>query len=263
MQASPTRHHPWMPAMLLLLILPLILALIYFRVSVNVFQEFGLSGPAVMALLFGSLVGSAINIPITRRKIQLADPAMARMSPAMRMFVAIFHYYPPAVVEEILAINVGGALVPLGFSAFLLVQPGAPILLALVTTAIVVIIAKLLARPVPGVGITLPGFVAPIVAAVVSFLLVKLLAGGSIANVATAAYVSGTLGTLIGADLLNLPVALRGGLLAVGPQRLWRMGPEVAPDPSKPRILSIGGAGVFDGVFLTGILASFLVRIPF
>ena len=50
------------------------------------------------------------------------------------------------------------------------------------------------------------------------------------------AYVGGSLGTLIGADLLNLGV-VRG------------LGAPVA---------SIGGAGTFDGIFLTGVLAVLL-----
>jgi uncharacterized membrane protein len=57
-----------------------------------------------------------------------------------------------------------------------------------------------------------------------------LLASGSAAPVA---YIGGTLGTLIGADLLNLPAVRRMPAL----------------------MLSIGGAGVFDGVFLVGIIA--------
>jgi uncharacterized membrane protein len=50
------------------------------------------------------------------------------------------------------------------------------------------------------------------------------------------AYVAGSMGTLIGADLLNLG-------------QIGRLG---AP------VVSIGGAGTFDGVFLTGILAGLL-----
>ena len=50
------------------------------------------------------------------------------------------------------------------------------------------------------------------------------------------AYVAGSLGALIGADLMNL-------------SRITDIG---AP------VVAIGGAGTFDGVFLTGILAGFL-----
>ena len=50
------------------------------------------------------------------------------------------------------------------------------------------------------------------------------------------AYASGTLGTILGADLLNL-------------HRIRELG---AP------LVSIGGAGTFDGVFLSGLIAAFL-----
>jgi uncharacterized membrane protein len=53
------------------------------------------------------------------------------------------------------------------------------------------------------------------------------------------AYVSGVLGTLIGADLLNL-------------NRISKLGAPVA---------SIGGAGTFDGVFLSGIIAVILAAL--
>jgi uncharacterized membrane protein len=82
-------------------------------------------------------------------------------------------------------------------------------------------VCKALARVTPGVGITLPAFVPPLVSAAVAMLLTS-------GQAAPVAYIGGTLGTLIGADLLNLPAVRRMPAL----------------------MLSIGGAGVFDGVFL-------------
>lgn len=260
MEPAPARHHPMLPFMILALVLPLILVFFYFQVATGSFRMFGLTAQQASWLLIASLVGGMINIPLTRRRVPLADPTMAQLSPAMQMLITMFHFYPPATVEEVVAVNVGGALIPLGLSAYLLVQFPNIILLAVIGAAVVTLVAKLLARPVPGLGITLPGFVPPIVAAVVAFGLVKYL-GGGMAAVAPVAYVSGTLGTLIGADLLNLPLVLRGGLLAAGPQRIWRTDGPRQVDPNKPRVLSIGGAGVFDGIFLTGIIAAFLVGI--
>lgn len=57
--------------------------------------------------------------------------------------------------------------------------------------------------------------------------------------VAGLAYVGGTLGTLVGADLLNM-------------HKIRRLGAPVA---------SIGGAGTFDGVFITGFVAVLLAAI--
>ena len=93
--------------------------------------------------------------------------------------------------------------------------------------AIVAAVVFFVARPVGGVGVQVPIFLPPLMAAAVALLLSR-------DHAAPLAYISGTLGTLIGADVLNL-----GNLAGV-------------------RVASIGGAGTFDGVFLTGIIAVLL-----
>jgi uncharacterized membrane protein len=75
-------------------------------------------------------------------------------------------------------------------------------------------------------GIALPALVPGVVAGVAALLFSRRF-GGPIA------YVSGSLGVLIGADLLNL-------------DKLSGLGAPVA---------SIGGAGTFDGIFLAGVFA--------
>jgi uncharacterized membrane protein len=136
------------------------------------------------------------------------------------------------VVEEwprtVIAVNVGGALIPIALSLYLLAKNdlwGA----GLITTAVVTVLVHLLAEPVQGVGIAVPIFVPPVVTALTALLIAR-------HHAAAIAYAGGSLGTLIGADLLNLGV-VRG------------LGAPVA---------SIGGAGTFDGIFLTGIVAVLL-----
>jgi uncharacterized membrane protein len=259
MQTRPTTHnHPWLPLMLLMLVLPVILLLLYFRLATASFRLLGLTPEGASLLLLGSVVGSMINIPLSRRRITLADPRAANLSPAMQWVISTFHYYPPAVVEQVVAVNVGGALIPILFSGYLLTLPTTPVAAAGLATLFVAVVAKLLARPMPGLGITLPSFIPPLLAAGAAIGLVHLftLSGGA----APIAYIAGSMGTLIGADLLNLPTVLRGGLLAAGPQRLWpARRVDDSPSATQPRILSIGGVGVFDGIFLTGIIAPFLV----
>lgn len=87
-------------------------------------------------------------------------------------------------------------------------------------------VCHLLARPSRGLGIALPVFVSVITTAFVALLF-------SHRRAAPLAYTVGSVGTLIGADLLNL-----GSIQGLG-----------VP------IASIGGAGTFDGIFLTGVLA--------
>lgn len=105
----------------------------------------------------------------------------------------------------------------------------AAITFAIIDVVVVAIVNHLVARPVKGVGITTPIFVSPLIAALTSYLL-------PFGTPQVVAYIGGVLGTLIGADISNLRVIPKLG----------------AP------IASIGGAGTFDGVFLSGILAALL-----
>jgi uncharacterized membrane protein len=82
---------------------------------------------------------------------------------------------------------------------------------------------------VAGIGIGMPIFIAPLTAAIVALLI-------NSEQSAPLAYICGTLGVLIGADLLRLG-------------NIRRMGVPIA---------AIGGAGTFDGIFLTGIVAVLL-----
>ena len=211
--------------LLILLFLPALVFLFYFNIAAISFTKLGLTPEGAM-LLFGlSLLGSVINIPISRRRFVIEGGPVVRF-PFPFPFPFIF-YYPPRVREQVIAINFGGAIVPTAFAIYLLGR--APLVSAVLATAIVAWVAKALARPVSGVGIALPAFIPPLVAASVAFLLAR-------DNAAPVAYISGSLGTLIGADLLNL-------------RWIRKLGAQV---------VSIGGAGVYDGIFLVGVVAALL-----
>jgi len=105
---------------------------------------------------------------------------------------------------------------------------------AIVGVILVAIVSHLTSRPVVGVGIVSPALVSPLVAAIYTVLVLTQIP--TIENGFAVAYVSGVLGTLIGADITNL-----GAIKKIG-----------AP------VASIGGAGTFDGVFLSGIIAVLL-----
>jgi len=128
----------------------------------------------------------------------------------------------------VIAVNMGGAVIPALLSLYLLIK-NRMWRNGLVATAVITAIIHMLAYPVPGVGIAVPVLVPPIATALVAVLIAR-------ENAAALAYVSGSLGTLIGADLLNLDTVRGLG----------------AP------VVTIGGAGTFDGIFLTGIMAVLL-----
>ncbi|SHE88753.1 Uncharacterized membrane protein [Desulfofundulus australicus DSM 11792] len=209
---------PLMWFVFLLLLFPFLIFVLFFQVATFSFTRLGLSPEGAVLLFSLSLIGGVINIPVSRRKFVVEEE---------RLFFPFLFYYPPRVREQIIAVNAGGAVIPVLFSLYLLERT--PLWPALAATLIVTAVARVLARPVPGVGISLPAFIPPLVAAAAAILL----AGE---NAAPVAYIAGVWGTLIGADLLNL-------------HRLRELGGHV---------LSIGGAGVFDGIFLVGVVAALL-----
>ena len=181
----------------------------------------GIRPGMVLLLLFGSLVGSYFNIPV-------ADlPGQQIVAYQEVGFFGARHVLPVVVdwPGSVIAVNVGGALIPAIVSFYLLVKSGLWSL-GVIATGCVAAVCHMLAHPVPGLGITVPVFVPALSAGIVAILLSR-------RHGAALAYIGGSMGVLIGADLLNLG-AIR------------QMGAPVA---------SIGGAGTFDGIFLTGVLA--------
>lgn len=215
------------------LILTIILSLVLSLVLINavglafktLFPNIGSYG--IFLILATCLLGSYVNIPLKRYK------TLQPIVKIRRVTVFGITYPIPSIqvgfYETILAVNVGGAIVPTATSIYLMANsiPGLPNILA--ATAVVAVVVKVFSRPVKGAGIIVPALIPPITAALAGTLL-----GGAFTHIA--AYVSGSIGTLIGADLLNIRKILRLG----------------AP------ISSIGGAGTFDGIFLAGIIGVLL-----
>jgi uncharacterized membrane protein len=188
------------------------------------YRRLGLEPRVAMLVLLASLIGGYLNVPIMR-----LPEAHVVSGPSVDPFGV--PYAVPHGVDwsgTILAINVGGALIPILLSIYLVIHYRIFVLSAVATTIVAVVVHQL-ATPIPGVGIAVPMIVPPLLAALVAVLLSRQYA-------APIAYVGGCLGVLIGADIANL-----GQLQTLG-----------AP------VASIGGAGTFDGVFLTGIVAVLL-----
>ncbi len=218
-----------MPFILLILMIPFLLMLLFYNVAAFSFARLGLSPYGAFLFLTACVLGSLINIPLSRRRM------VVRKRRALSI-PFLFFYYPPVVQEQVICFNVGGAGLPVFFSLYLLFVrvPLEPTLIALLLVAVV---AKLMARPQPGVGIVMPAFIPPLVAAAAA-LLMEITGLAYPGQAAPIAYVAGTIGTLVGADLMN-----------------WRSFQTLGA-----QVVSIGGAGVFDGIFLVGIISAFLGR---
>lgn len=206
-----------------------VLLLIAF-VQIGIFSfalgRLGVRPEDAMLVLLASLLGSVVNIPVARLRTSVTQ---------LRRVVTVFgmRYVIPVVRSgrTTIAVNVGGALVPTVLSAYLIAHDRLG-WLAFAAVVIVAVFTHAVARPVRGLGIAVPALLPGIFAAAVAILMHP-------AAVAGLAYVGGTLGTLIGADLLNL-------------HKIRRLGAPVA---------SIGGAGTFDGVFITGVVAVVLAAV--
>ncbi len=187
------------------------------------FHKLGLDPEAGMTLLFVSLMGSLVNVPLFRMEAE--EPA----EPPPELFRGLLKHRQPFEGVTTVAVNLGGCLLPLTFSAYLVLHAGAAGFDYLLAVATVSAVSYYASRPVPGIGIGMPIIIAPLAAAMAG-ILIDPEHGPAIA------YVGGTLGVLIGADLLRL-------------KDIRKMGSPVA---------SIGGAGTFDGIFITGIIAVLL-----
>ncbi|HXH64257.1 MAG TPA: DUF1614 domain-containing protein [Mariprofundaceae bacterium] len=220
---------PFSPAHLLIfvLILVFLLTMVQLGLVSLAFDKLGLSTSQGMLLLFASLFGSLLNLPLTSIKAEPPpEPDAAHPLPQSVLRLPVL----PFTGRTLIAVNAGGCLVPLVFSASLIRHFPLPLSDILLAVAIVAGICYATSRPIPQLGIGMPMLVAPIAAAIVAVLI------GGEKLAAPLAYICGTLGVLVGADLLRLKDIAKIG----------------AP------IASIGGAGTFDGIFLTGIVAVLL-----
>lgn len=208
----------------------MIIALIFLlMVQVQIFEiafiKLGLEPSTSVIILISSLLGSAINIPL----FSLKTHSNSHLAPAKLpgfMGKLVKNSLPGHVV---VAINLGGCIIPVGLCFyFLSLQLLNPVDIGMGLLVITMISYKL-SQPVPGVGIGMPVLIAPLSSSIIALFLDH-------AHAAHLAYITGVLGVLIGADICNI---------------------HKVKDLNTP-LASIGGAGTFDGIFLTGILAALL-----
>lgn len=206
---------------LLIFFIPLLVMLAYLGIIGFAFSNLGISSEAAFLFYLLSFMLSTVNIPVYRKEMPV--PIRTTDSP----FDIFLGSVPSIYKEQIIAVNVGGCILPVLLSLHLMrkVEPGS----FLITFIVVTLVAYLASRAVPGVGIVMPVWISPFTSAITAAIVAP-------HNPAAVAFSAGVLGTLVGADILHLKDFMR----------------------STPGILSIGGAGVFDGIFLTGIIAAFL-----
>ena len=211
----------------LLVLFPLILA----DAMLAALEKLGLSPAMSLLVAIGIFLGGVVNIPV--RKVP-GDRTIEASPVQLFGFDRLFPRRVQQKPDITIAVNLGGCVIPCCIVLYELwrlvaVGPGA-LLAAGAAATLNIILCYKLARPVPGIGIALSPLIPALVAAVTAVLL------GGAAAAPPLAFVSGVLGPLVGADLLNLDKIRR---IATG-------------------TASIGGAGTFDGIVLSGLVAVLL-----
>ena len=209
--------------------------LIWLAIIYSLVFSLGLGLPVwvVMLILVVSLAGSNVNIPLFY---------IRSWRPIIRGEVVRFLFFdfivPTIDIEEqktLIAVNLGGCVIPVLLSIYLayrmVLMSGFYVILFLIIAIIIDSLAIYsVSRPIQGVGIVTPALLPPLFTLIIVEVLSPFYAS---VNFFAFIYTVGTLSSLIGADLLNI-------------NKIPKLGAPVA---------SIGGAGIFDGIFLNGIIA--------
>ena len=225
-----------LPVIALLLLIGLIIIvipLLFLGFVGKAFTQLGFTWIEALAIVLLMLFGSFVNIPLYtfRRDMVRAGPAEFPYGSTAAPWVS------QPVWDTVIALNLGGAVIPVLISAYLLYravgQLGTGILVTVcIGILAVALIAYLATRSVPGVGIRAPLFM-PGLAALLCGLLLN---GGTPLLAGVTAFVAGTAGTLLGAGIAWLP-------------RI--------KDLEVPQV-SIGGSGMFGAIFLACILSALI-----
>lgn len=194
-----------------------------------------LSYTAGALVLMAILLGSWINIPLWRIP---RDDFQVVLDEGWPGWLNRTWTTPPLPFETQVVLNLGGCAVPALLALYEIAvcfSGGSHVMVALVIAVFASIITcRATARMIPGAGIVIPALFPAIVA--VGSVWLFLPSTGFESFRAPVAFVAGIAGPLIGADLLLLPEVKR----------------------TSAAVVSIGGAGTFDGIVLSGMLAALL-----
>lgn len=201
----------------------------------GVLREAGMGSREALFTTLIALIGGFLfnNRNIVLRRIRVKDYRVYYES------IGYNQYIPQLVVrdrEVEVAVNIGGALIPLGISLtiIILLTMSDTVFLPASALATMVTLAVVyrLARIVDSIGVVVPTLIPAIVSSSTSLIIVEAL-GKQLVYAGPIAYVAGCLGTLIGADLLKINDMVESGASSI----------------------SIGGLGSFDGIYVTGLLS--------
>lgn len=223
----PQGCFPLLLFLLLLVLIPLFLA----EVMLTALSKLGLSSELSLFAAFGIFLGGLVNIPV--QKI----PNEQIVEDSSKAFFAMDRFFRKPPTQQhftIIAINLGGCIIPCIIAIYQLARiishSSYAMIISFVAIALNTFVCYRLAKPIPKVGIALPALVPALIAALSAIIFIPDFAP-------PIAFCAGVLGPLIGADLMHI-------------QEIKHI---------NTRVASIGGAGTFDGIVISGLLATLLV----
>jgi uncharacterized membrane protein len=212
----------------LILLLLILLPFVFAQIMGLALIKLRLDPQVAMLIILGIILGSMVNIPLTR--FVRHEDVVVHPFPLFGFRNILPHRIQR---ETIIAVNLGGCIIPTMVAAYkiwqLFLDSWTSIFIVALAVAINTAVCYRLAKPVEGIGIAMPALVPPMVAVLTALLLAP-------HDAPPVAFIAGVLGPLLGADILHL-----------------REIPRIATG-----MASIGGAGTFDGIVLSGILAAYL-----
>jgi uncharacterized membrane protein len=218
---------------ILIALLILVVPLLILGVIGSAFTRLGFSWISALAIVLLMLFGSFVNIPVykfRRDMIRIAPPDSS-------VFGDYMQSTPVPIWDSTIAINLGGAVIPVVVSLYIMYQAtlitGTSLLISVCAGIILVAaITFVSTRSVPGSGIQ----VSTLIPGLTALLAGLMLSGGTGLAAAVTAFVSGIAGTLLGGNIAHL----------------FRI-----KDLDLP-LVSIGGAGTFGAVFICCILPALI-----
>lgn len=199
---------------LFFILLPILILYIAYLILTKAFKDMGFSSVEAIIIIFVSFI---FGFDIILFGFNISN-------------IYLFSYE-----NWLIGINTGGAIIPILLSIYLTRKNKIPLKKIGFGILIVTVITFFVTSPVAGEGIVSP-FPYWLLPAIFASLASIFLSWKIFQQAAPLAYISGTIGVLIGADFLHLPELLSIQI-------------------EKSTFAVIGGANVFDMVFITGILA--------
>lgn len=212
------------PLFLILVVLPFLIFFV-FAGSAVFGIIFGIESEKALIIFAMIVIGSFVNIPLFEKK---------GVEVVRRYEIFGIIYTIRSRKNLTIAVNLGGCVIPaiLAFKVLYDIINSIPFIVFFGSFLLSSFIIYAFSRPIPGVGIVVPMFLPPLVATLVAFLAL-VISNASTILLPKVSFAIGVLSALFGADILHLKDIEKVGY----------------------GIVSIGGAGTFDGIFLTGIFA--------